>query len=54
MSFDENPFTCHAKQKTNILKGFKFSSFIGRFQVTSRQCRGYMHDTTWHMRPPQL
>ena len=38
--FDENPFTCQCEKKTKSLKGFKFRTFIGRFQVTSRQWRG--------------
>ena len=29
-----------AKKKTKILKGFKFGTFIGRFQMTSWQSRG--------------
>jgi len=37
MPFDENPFTRQCgkeKRKEKRLKGFKFLTFIGRFQVT--------------------
>ena len=40
LHFDENPFTCQSKKKTERLKGFKFHTFNCCFQVTSRQWRG--------------
>ena len=38
--FDKNPFTCQRERKITRLKGFKFCTFIGHFQITSRQWRG--------------
>ena len=36
--FDGDPFTCQCeKQKQKGLKGFKFRTFMGRFQVISWQ-----------------
>ena len=40
MRFDKNPFTGQCKKKTERLKGFKFRTFMGRFQMTSWQRRG--------------
>ena len=37
MRFDENPLGANAKTKIKRLKGFKFLTFTGRFQVTSWQ-----------------
>ena len=38
LHFYENPFTyASAKKKTKRLRGFKFGTFTGRFQVTSWQ-----------------
>ena len=35
MRFDEKLFACLYEKKTKGLKGIKFRTFIGRFQVTS-------------------
>ena len=32
--FDGDPYTCPCENKTKRLKGFKFRTFIGCFQVT--------------------
>ena len=37
MCFNENPFTCQCKKEDKTVKGFKFCTLIGRFQVTSWQ-----------------
>ena len=40
-AFWGNPFRSLCKRKkAKRLKGFKFGTFIGRFQVTSWQCEG--------------